>query len=418
MLPPCYFLWTLRLPFSGTTTVIPHKLNIDGMNITLIDTPGLDNPYRSDEDILRELVKWLENEYRPGFKLSGILYLHAIDRTPMEGSALRNLRMFQRLCVDGYYRSVVLGTTFWGAVDSSTGAVQERRLCKDKDFWGYMIERGSETVRILRRDRSNSIRLLKRMAARHVSTAQTRTKKHVTFAVEEDARHRVEEAPLGCQRADEKTDLSRCWSQMNFEAGENGQREFHIAQGEQSGQWKGEKQGLHHHEHKWKSQFLDMQRDIASTSRAIDGQPKQRRPRIRPDEAPRRWKNREKEAEKYEPIDRCGTKPERLPRRRRSTRVQERMPRLGHNPERRNYSIQASRTHRNRFMSSKSRNERDRETHIMTARSCPCEDSTTWYPWDSGSSCDSGSSWDSDTSWDSESSWDSDSSWSSGSFDD
>jgi hypothetical protein len=65
----------------------------------------------------------------------------------MEGSALRNLKMFRKLCGDEPLGNVILCTTFWGKVDAATGAQREDELRTNREFWGSMIARGSRMVR-------------------------------------------------------------------------------------------------------------------------------------------------------------------------------------------------------------------------------------------------------------------------------
>jgi hypothetical protein len=70
----------------------------------------------------------------------------------MEGSALRNLKMFRKLCGDEPLRNVVLATTFWGKVDEATGQERERQLKEKREFWGGMIAKGSSMTRFTDRD--------------------------------------------------------------------------------------------------------------------------------------------------------------------------------------------------------------------------------------------------------------------------
>jgi hypothetical protein len=56
----------------------------------------------------------------------------------MEGSALRNLRMFRKLCGEDFMKSVVLGTTFWDKVGEEQGADREKELLETDDFFKEM----------------------------------------------------------------------------------------------------------------------------------------------------------------------------------------------------------------------------------------------------------------------------------------
>lgn len=119
-----------------------------GHNIVLVDTPGFDDTYRSDADVLESLVAWLTTSYQAGKKLSGLVYLHRISDIRMQGSALRNLRVFRDLCGKDCFKNVVLCTTFWDVVEKE--AVAEARLnelVSNEGFWGGMIDNGSKVFK-------------------------------------------------------------------------------------------------------------------------------------------------------------------------------------------------------------------------------------------------------------------------------
>lgn len=65
----------------------------------------------------------------------------------MEGSALRNLKMFRELCGSEPLKNVMLITTFWGRVDQSTAERREEELRTTPEFWGGMLRRGSKMGR-------------------------------------------------------------------------------------------------------------------------------------------------------------------------------------------------------------------------------------------------------------------------------
>jgi hypothetical protein len=98
-----------------------------------------------------------------GKKISGIIYLHRISDTKMEGSALRNLRMFRKLCGEGFMKSVVLGTTFWDKVGEEQGADREKELLETDDFFKEMKSQGCHVVRISG-ERDDDLALLARFA--------------------------------------------------------------------------------------------------------------------------------------------------------------------------------------------------------------------------------------------------------------
>ena len=64
----------------------------------------------------------------------------------MEGSALKNLRMFQSLCGQKVLGNVLLTTTQWSKVDPAEAALRENRL-RNQDFWGGLIDKGATLQR-------------------------------------------------------------------------------------------------------------------------------------------------------------------------------------------------------------------------------------------------------------------------------
>jgi hypothetical protein len=137
---------------SGTNTVaiykcrLPERLPSIG-TFYLVDTPGFDDTHKTDADVLKDLAAWLNASYGKGILLTGIIYLHPIDRNRVGGAALQNLLMFQKLCGDQALTRVVLATTFWDAIDKDLGKIREEELTKTDKFWRTMIQKGSKVFR-------------------------------------------------------------------------------------------------------------------------------------------------------------------------------------------------------------------------------------------------------------------------------
>ncbi|KAN0070787.1 P-loop containing nucleoside triphosphate hydrolase protein [Elaphomyces granulatus] len=137
---------------SCTTKVGVYYFKYRGVRIFLIDTPGFDDTTRSDSEVLKDIAFWLAAAYTKEAQLAGIIYLHRISDPKMQGSALRNLRMFKQLCGTNNLNSVILATTHWRNADDisipeSVGQARTKELMETRDFWGGMIERGSKVVK-------------------------------------------------------------------------------------------------------------------------------------------------------------------------------------------------------------------------------------------------------------------------------
>ena len=113
----------------------------------LIDTPGFNDTYRSDAEVLRDIVNWLNQAYIGKIQLTGILYVHPIRETKMGAKAIDSLASFKKLCGADALRKVVLVTTFWDEVEPMVGERRERELRESTLFWAIMLRRGSEVFR-------------------------------------------------------------------------------------------------------------------------------------------------------------------------------------------------------------------------------------------------------------------------------
>ncbi|KAF8441309.1 P-loop containing nucleoside triphosphate hydrolase protein [Boletus edulis BED1] len=148
-----------------------------GQHIVLVDTPGFDDTYNSDLEILNLISDWLNSSYKKGKLLSGILYLHRISDNRMAGTPLKNLRVFQKLCGNEALDKVYLTTTMWDEVVLSEG---ERRLEELKaEYWKALIQQGAQVV-CCRNDNDSATEIIQRI----VTQEQDATRKAVLLQQE------------------------------------------------------------------------------------------------------------------------------------------------------------------------------------------------------------------------------------------
>ncbi|KAF9765174.1 hypothetical protein IL306_002584 [Fusarium sp. DS 682] len=135
---------------SCTQKTEAYECLIRGQQFVFFDTPGFDDTYRGDADILADVAQALSSSYMNNVKLSGIIYLHRIKDERMTNAIMRNLTMFRNLCGDAAFENVILATTFWDELqDESKGAAREHELISTPEWWGYMSNKGSRTRRFL-----------------------------------------------------------------------------------------------------------------------------------------------------------------------------------------------------------------------------------------------------------------------------
>lgn len=125
---------------------------IGSTSLVLVDTPGFDDSTLSDFEILRAISDWLDNTLEEGRRLNGLIYLHPIHQTRMAGSAVRALRVFQRICGEDNYQNVILATTFWNKIEhcEHEGVEREGRMMASEGFWKTMKDAGAQTIRLSR----------------------------------------------------------------------------------------------------------------------------------------------------------------------------------------------------------------------------------------------------------------------------
>lgn len=162
------------LNHQGTKKPTLHAFDLSGVKIVLIDTPGFDDTYLSNGDVLQEIAECLKLTYECNMKLTGIIYLHRIMDPRMTQGGMRNLSMFRKLCGSDPMKNVILATTFWGKVTESEGLAREVELQTNPDFWAEMIEEGAQVAR-LDHTQESTLDLIRRLIKRGKVDLQIQT---------------------------------------------------------------------------------------------------------------------------------------------------------------------------------------------------------------------------------------------------
>ncbi|KZP09308.1 hypothetical protein FIBSPDRAFT_690677, partial [Athelia psychrophila] len=107
----------------------PH----DGGSVILVDTPGLDNPHKTDIEVVIEIANFLQKLCKQKVHISTIIYLHRVSDNRMTGEdPLKNLKTLTSLCGQATMPRIALSTTMWSEVRPETGARQEQALAR---YW-------------------------------------------------------------------------------------------------------------------------------------------------------------------------------------------------------------------------------------------------------------------------------------------
>jgi hypothetical protein len=105
--------------------------------VMLVDTPGFDDPYKSDSQILKQISTVLAAQYKLGVNLKGVIYLYRVSDIRHTGGASSALALFTKICGDHAFKNVVLTTTRWDQIPEATGAKRETEL--RQGFWKHML---------------------------------------------------------------------------------------------------------------------------------------------------------------------------------------------------------------------------------------------------------------------------------------
>lgn len=195
----------------GTQDVAVYRCKPSGpVNIWLVDTPGFDDTHRSDTDVLREIANWLMESFSSKkVILNGIIYLHRITDIRMQGSAMKNLFMFKKLCGPDALKNVILATTMWERVSLEDGERREQELERTSEFWGEMIMRGAQVKR--HQNNANSAWSLVDIFA---SRSSTRRKAVLTIQQEMVVQHKpLDKTDAGIELESSLVQEREKWSQ-------------------------------------------------------------------------------------------------------------------------------------------------------------------------------------------------------------
>jgi len=121
----------------------PHPITREP--VVFVDTPGFDDTYKSDTDIVMMVANWLIQTYQQNANLARIVYLHRITDNRMSGSLMKSLLLFTSLCGQKEMPNVVIVTTMWSEVKQSRGEEREEEL--KRVFWAEMIRQGCRVER-------------------------------------------------------------------------------------------------------------------------------------------------------------------------------------------------------------------------------------------------------------------------------
>ncbi|RDW72916.1 hypothetical protein BP6252_06823 [Coleophoma cylindrospora] len=133
---------------SCTQDISAVKMQLQGKSIILIDTPGFDDTYKSDAEILELIAKYLADSYANKALLSGVILLQPINANRVQGNERKRTRLFEKVCGPSAFSKVVIATTMWSDLQNeSVGESRALERRNSSDFWGNMVAKGAQVAR-------------------------------------------------------------------------------------------------------------------------------------------------------------------------------------------------------------------------------------------------------------------------------
>lgn len=131
----------------GTKDIEEFRCRIDGKEIVLLDTPGFDDTYDSDADILERIAEYLHSSYQSGTLLSGMILLQPININRLTLSERKRTRLFKKVLGENAYHRVIIGTTMWdNMVNVEQGNMNRNERKTRDDVWGDMTALGARVI--------------------------------------------------------------------------------------------------------------------------------------------------------------------------------------------------------------------------------------------------------------------------------
>jgi hypothetical protein len=122
----------LRHP--GTRNCDIWEARLANKTVYMVDTPGFNDTYQSDTEILATIIRSICTCQLLGYKIRGIIYVVDITST-IGGKNLDYLAILRALCGEAAYRNVIFVTTKWKAEDT-----KEERQAKEERQDGFFAE--------------------------------------------------------------------------------------------------------------------------------------------------------------------------------------------------------------------------------------------------------------------------------------
>jgi hypothetical protein len=116
----------------------------NGRAAYLLDTPGWDDTEKDNISVLQQIAMILHHTANT-ICLAGVLYLHRISDVRMAGSALKSLRLVEKICGEANFGAVAVATIMWELVEPELAEKREQLLVSTPKFFGT-LQKGRASI--------------------------------------------------------------------------------------------------------------------------------------------------------------------------------------------------------------------------------------------------------------------------------
>jgi hypothetical protein len=96
--------------------------------------------------------------YNSDLKLNGIIYLHRITDSKIQGNATKHIKMFRKLVGSTAMKNILLLTTMWEKEEISIGQQREEEL--ERDFWSDLLQLKARICRHSKNTKQSAFEIL------------------------------------------------------------------------------------------------------------------------------------------------------------------------------------------------------------------------------------------------------------------
>ncbi|TFK24911.1 hypothetical protein FA15DRAFT_669112 [Coprinopsis marcescibilis] len=137
---PC----TTQLNYYAIVNSNLHPI-LKGRRLVLLDTPGFQNTYEDDTEMLRKVATWLSASYQAKMKVAGIIYVFPIYPGKMNHHERSNIELLKELFGEDSLFRVFLTTSRWKNCPADVGALREDELVNR--HWKSLLKAGASMYR-------------------------------------------------------------------------------------------------------------------------------------------------------------------------------------------------------------------------------------------------------------------------------